>query len=293
MFRKPFLICLLLLLSCTGFAQPSSLIPLQGILPFTGIRFFHHGLGGEDIEVLLEEDTWTSNRLPINKDFEIKLIGPTGLAKAEDGNFYPGVEVLIQNTKKDTLAFVPNIFGTDSEGLDPEMLKSITLSLGFNEMSKPGDTCLLFIKFFDTQSSNHLKMDFPVVIADPSLPLETTNSTYRVRSSEGYNGISTGVDLKKMDMHIEESTKSSFIEFKIYELYGMTEAEYKAGKSCIWVYDEKLNVSLTDQKNVTVKAAEDGMNITLKMYLKGNERYARFRWENADHTKVIDLIGQL
>ncbi len=278
------------LLICGSAFSQMSLIPQEGILPFSGARFFNRGLGGENIKVLLNEDTWTSNRLPIDTDFEIKLVEPTGLKIAEDGYYHPGVEVLISNTKHDTLGHIPNIFGEESEGFDPEMLKSLTVSLGFNEMSKTGDTCLLLIRFFDTQSDNFLLIDLPVIIADPALPLDVTTSTYAVSSSRGYLGIATGVEMPEADVQLN---KLDF-DITLPELGELTEKQFKAGKLIVWLYDAKLEVQKQNGNNVSsALTTDEKTNLKVKIAVAANTKYVRFRWESADGEKVIDFVSRV
>ena len=291
MIQKAALICFLLALVFAGNAQRTSFLPKQGILPFSGAKFFQHGMGGEEIEIKLAEDIWISNRLPVNTEFEMKLIRPTGLTIAEDGNFHPGVEVLMLNTKKDTLAFVPNIFGDENEGVDAELFKSLTLSLAFNEMSKPGDTCQILTRFFDTRSANYLLVDFLVIIADPSLPLAVTNSTHSVSSEGNYHGIASGVEMQKVDVTVEEGSKSPFFEIRLSELSEITEKDYREGKSAVWVLDGELNDKLLEKNNISAKTTGDKTDMVIKIPLRINGKYVRFRWESKDGKKVIDFVG--
>lgn len=268
-------------------AQFSESLPEKGVLPFSGARFFRHGLGGEGIEVVLDGDTWTSNKLPIDKDFEVELLRPKGLKAAEDGNYYPGIEVLISNTKKDTLGYIANIFGEESEGFDAEMLKSLTLTLGFNQMSKPGDTCLLRIKFYDTNSDNFLLVDFPVIIADPALPLDVTNSTFSVSATDGYEGIASGVDIRKAETEL----KNNDFEVRLMEL-DISEKDFRAGTLQVWLYDANLNPVLSERKSFSMKGSGEVTNLSVKIVLETNTAFARFRWESKDRSKVIDFVGK-
>lgn len=280
-------ICFTFLLLC-GSVLSQKFIPADGVLPFTGARFFKHGLGGEKLEIKLDDATWTSNRLPIDTDFEIKLLRPAGLSAATDGNYYPGVEVLIANTKRDTLGYMADVF-EGAEGFDPEILKSLSFTLGFNEMSHPGDTCLLFVKFFDTQSPNYLLIDFPVIISDPSVPLEVTSTTYGVSSTDGYQGIASGVELSSASL----SMQGSDLVINLPELAGITAREFNAGSKQAWLYNTALEMQKAGSASFSATSEAGKVLVTASISPNPETKYIRFRWESKDGKKVIDFVSRL
>ncbi|MGG9971283.1 hypothetical protein ACQ33O_05755 [Ferruginibacter sp. SUN002] len=277
----------------------------NGILPFTGIKYFRGGIWGKAIEVKLNGDTWMSNRLPLNYDFEIRLVEPRGL-KQVGGKYFPGIKVLMLDAKKDTIAFAANLFEENKGiGLDEAYLKSLKVSLGFteNDKVKPGDTCYQYITFFDTKGNNDLRLEFPVIIAKTTDSLQTTVTTYTSSSTTGYNAMAGGgIELKKIETYIDSTyyPKSLYHNLRSAEMLGITIEEVNNGKFQTWVYDEKMNELpfIKPSKQFVAKTFTDKeqINILAQVPLnpddKKNRQYTvRYRWESVDGKKVLDIIN--
>lgn len=301
--RKPF--HYLLTLSLFFFSPFFSLAQEFGVLPFTGIRYFKEGLNATRIEVSLDGQTWTSNRLPIKTEFKIELKEPTGFKKDAEGRAYPGLEVLILGEKKDTLGYAPNMFGNQAGiGMDEFSLKSLKLNLGFNEKTKAGDRCTLYITFFDLKSTGKLRMIFPVQIVESGLPLDQTSVTQAAQSFKGFEVIATGIAFGKPETFMDSLyfPNSLYHSIRVPEIKSLSPEEGRAGKYQVWIYDEKgeekspaktighyialTNSQEKDKVNILIKvplAPQDPRNLT---YL------VRYRWESADGKKVIDLVNR-
>ncbi|MBN8668516.1 MAG: hypothetical protein J0M30_13525 [Chitinophagales bacterium] len=301
--RKPF--HLLIVLSLFFLSPFFSLAQEFGVLPFTGIRYFKEGLNATRIEVSLDGQTWTSNRLPIKTEFKIELKEPTGFKKDAEGRSYPGLEVLILGEKKDTLGYAPNMFGNQAGiGMDEFSLKSLKLNLGFNEKTKAGDKCTLYITFFDLKGKGKLRMIFPVQIVESGIPLEQTSVTTGAQSFTGYEVIATGVTFGKPETYMDSLyfPKSLYHSIRIPEIKSLTPEEGKGGKWQVWIYDEKGEEKLP-AKSIghyvaqTNSQEKDKVNILVTVPLApqepNNKKYlVRYRFESADGKKVIDLVNR-
>jgi len=280
---------LILLISVSVFAQ-------KGILPFTGLTYEYKGLRAESIEVDLAENTWTSNRLPVDTDFEIRLVNPEGFATV-DGIYMPGIEVAMLNLKGDTLGYIENMLGGDDfTGYEEFTLKKLKLSLGFNEYSKPGDTIIIYARFFDTNSDNELITGMTVVIADSKLPLETTNSTFGVGGDLGYDGMASGIELSRVGTGIVEAVgfNTPYEAIRIDSLVGLTEKEWKKGKLEVSCYTSGMESHLlknTVYRTTVLPASKNSVNLNFEVpFAVDGMKFIRIRWENADHSKVMDLV---
>lgn len=276
----------------------------NGILPFTGIKYFRGGIWGKQIEVTLNGSTWSGNKLPVNTEFEIKLVQPWGF-KQIDGKYFPGIKILMLDAKKDTLSYTPNVFKeNENTGLSEFALKSLSISLGFNDKVKPGDTCYQYITFFDTKGYSKLLLEFPVVIADPKNPLQLSDATYTASSTKGYNASACGgIQLKKIEAYLDSGyyPKSLYHSIRSAEMLGITTDEINKGKFQTWLYDENMKEipKLKDPKHYAVKTFKDReeINILVQIALdpanpKNKEYTARYRWESLDGKKVLDIINK-
>jgi hypothetical protein len=275
----------------------------NSILPFTGIKYFREGVWGKQIEVTVNGNTLTSNKIPVNTDFEIKLLEPRGFIPDAAGKYYPGIKVLLMNTKKDTLGYSPNIFSkNESIGFSNASFKSLRVSLGFNTaILKPRDTVYQYITFFDTKSSNKLLLEFPVVIAD-SLQLGDWIST--ASGTRGYNAAACGsIQFKKIEVYLDSTyyPQSLYHSIRSAEMLGITTAEINKGSFTTWVYDEKMKElpAVKESKQYAAKTftGKEEVNILVQVPLnpadKNNKNYTvRYRWQSSDGKKVIDIVNR-
>lgn len=276
----------------------------NGILPFTGIKYFRGGIWGKQIEVTLNGKTWAGNRLPVNTEYEIKLVQPWGF-KQVNGKYYPGIKILMLDAKKDTLSYTPNVFKeNDNAGVSEYSLKSLSISLGFNEKVKPGDTCYQYITFFDTKGSSKLLLEFPVVITDPKEPLQLSDATYTASSTKGYNaGACGGIQLKKIEAYLDSSyyPKSLYHSIRSAEMLGITTDEINNGKFQTWLYDENMKeiTAIKAPKHYAVKTFKDKEEVNTLVQIaldpaniKNKAYTARYRWESLDGKKVLDIVNK-
>ena len=267
-------------------------------LPFVGGKYEENGIKFKEIEVFLIDNIWVSNKLPINKTFEVIMREPEGFV-LENGVCHPGISLIIKNTKNDTLANVPNVYEGKTEGFEIEYLKSLTMSLGYNEKSKVGDTLSLEICFFDTKSENKTKIDFSTVIVDPKLPLNNPLSTFSYKSYTGYKVASSIYikDVKNKDTVINNE------EFEILTLNDLdvTEENLVKLKTCLTVFDKKLNiidpnkisVSLNVEKRVNKETGACNLIFTSKRKKRTDiERFWMYRLENLETNEVIEVFNK-
>jgi len=274
----------------------------SGVLPFSGLTYSYHGLSAKELSVELTENTWTSNRLPIATEFEIRMVQPQGFALVED-KYYPGIEVAMLSLNGDTLGYIPDIMADgDFDGFEENTLKKLSVTLGFNELSKPGDTIVIHARFFDRNSDNDLETALNVIIAAPELPLDLAWSTFAVSSSAGYKGIAAGMDLTGMSAFQTASKKQEekYDQYHIHadSLIGITPGEWEKGTLiCSYYTDALKEISFPSDKvtvTKTVLSAENSsMNaaFVVPLFKDADMKLLRIRWENEDHTKVLDLVS--
>ncbi|ASS49250.1 MAG: hypothetical protein A3D31_04010 [Candidatus Fluviicola riflensis] len=281
------------------FASTLAVHAQLGVLPFTGMRYTEAGIHAEEINVDLAEETWTSNRLPINTEFEIQLEDPTGFQLVE-GLYHPGIEVLITNLKGDTMGYAENIFGEKSlEGFLDSELSKLSLTLAFNEQSKAGDSCLLRARFFDLKSERSLTCWLDLVITDNETPLETTNSTFGMSSSNGYKGMASGAEISSMSMLYDNEThhRLDITNYFIDPIVGISQDEWLKGTFTFQVYDTLLIPSAVPRDSYdvtyTVSPGEEQTQGKLQVSTILAVNLVRLRWESEDKRKVIDVIAKM
>lgn len=275
----------------------------NGILPFTGIKYFRNGVWGKQIEVTVSGNTLTSNTIPVNTEYEIKLTAPRGFNADAAGKYYPGIKVLMLNSKRDTMAYSPNIFNkNESIGFSNASFKSlsVTLILSTKEL-KAGDTVYQFITFFDTRGNNKLLLEFPVVIANN---LQNGDWIATASGTRGYNAAACGsVQFSKIECYLDSTyyPNSLYHSIRSEEMTGITPEEINAGVFTAWVYDENMKALplVKPPKQFAAPAFKDKVPVNLLIQIPlqpsdaNNKKYTvRCRWQSKDGQKVIDIVNK-
>ena len=294
---------ILLLFPVLGFSQTKSVALL------TGAKITNYGLSFKDIEFELDEDTWISNRLPLNKEFKIIMNKPSSLGfKVENGNCYPGIALLLLKPNRDTIANIPNYY-TFSDGLDASMMTKLSVTLNFTDPFKTGDSLVLVTTFYDTKGENKTLIEFPMIFVDSLLPLENTKSLYAGSSTYSYEYYSC---FEIGDIHYLSDTLNSRVKKSVLvEGINMDLVEFRSGKETIRLYDSKMNEvfdenlikslgietlrfertksneELTDN-DLKVKST---LSISVSSSIKkvSKKYYVVYRWESLDRKKVLVL----
>lgn len=267
-----------------------------GIFPLTGATYKREGIWGKEVEFELDGQTWTSNTLPINKEFEIKLKEPTGLRKDKLGKYKPGIELLILNTSKDTLGYAENILENLAETWDEFMLKNLSVNLTFNEQSKPGDSLLIITRFFDFNSSNQLTISMPVLIVSSSLDLKVSSTLYTANSYKGFNAASSCFALGGLETKVLDTLggKTFFLTVPEAELHN--HQTFLKGNHVLKVYDKEgnfMNQFVKPIVEVQKNPNKEGKTILLIQFPMDRQfdyqnSILRYYWEN--NVNVLDVI---
>ena len=93
-----------LLFANTGIAQKN------GILPLTGMKFFNEGIAAGAIDIKIDGAQLLSNRLPLNKEIEIRLEQPSGFTLDNSQAMFAGAEVIVLSPRGEVLLKNPNVF---------------------------------------------------------------------------------------------------------------------------------------------------------------------------------------
>lgn len=267
-------------------------------IPFVGGKYIEEGITFDDFEFNLDENTWVSNKIPIGKKFEIRIENPKGYF-VENGLCFPGISVLIKNSKNDTLANIPNIYNENSEGLEYLYLNNLKFNLGFNEKSKVGDTLNIKVVFFDTKSTSKTTFDLNVIIADSKLPLNKSNSSYAHKSYTGYK-VSSSVEFDGVKTDESVIGNDTLSVMRVKEIR-MSQLNVSKMKSSLTIYDSQLNiidpnkatggVSLEKQFN-SEKNNLDLIFTINKFTAQADEKFWMYRFENLETNEVIEVFNK-
>jgi hypothetical protein len=287
-----------LLFANTGIAQKN------GILPLTGMKFFNEGIAANSIDIKINGAQLLSNRIPLNKEIEIRMQQPTGFTADNAKTMFAGAEVIVLSPKGEVLLNNPNAFLTSySKGFSAKDLNNFSIKFGVGaDLMKGNQAGLLKVRLYDLKGKNQLRLEIPVSFAKPGEPLQVSNNTKPIKANAGVNGIINGLDAKGMQVNVDTSIKvapkMAYTSVDISNIEGSSLAEIFSGKETFWVYDSDLNeVKITDILLKKVKGAleNNSVNCTLKIPYRLKTNVAklytvRYRWEGTNKSQVIDVV---
>jgi hypothetical protein len=288
--------CLLLINS--GFAQKN------GILPLTGIKYFNEGITANTIDIKIDGAQLISNRIPLNKEIELRLQQPNGFSSDNNKTMFAGAELIVLSPRGEVLLNNPNLFlKSYSNGFSAKDLNAFNIKFGIgSDLTKGNLGGILKIRLYDLKGKNQLRLEIPVSFAKPGEPLQVSKTAKLIKANTGVNGFINGLNARDMQVNVDTSIKVSpkmaYTSMDISNIEGSSLSEIFSGKETFWVYDSELNeVKITDILLKKVKGAleNNSVNCTLKIPYRlktnGAKLYTvRYRWEGADKSQIIDVV---
>ena len=295
---KPITLLFSLMLTACSFAQNN------GVLPFTGIQYFNEGIWAKYVEVSMDGNKLTGNRIPANKEFIIKLQLPTGFTEDAAKKLYPAAEVSFLNSKKQPLVSLGNMLKENEKtGFPAISYKEIALKLNLRaEWLKNERECIVQIRYYDLKSKKQLRLMFPVSIAPPTEPLAVSKLSLAIKTSDESLGMSNALQMNKADIMVDTSIrvapKNAYLSIEIPGITGTSMTEVLNGKNTFWVFDKNMNeIKIADKllKKVGGSMEDNLVNYTVKIPFRLktdlNKGYTiRYRWESTDRKKIIDIV---
>lgn len=282
----------------------SSFAQKNGILPLSGMKFFNEGIAASAIDIKIDGAQLLGNRLPLNKEIEIRLQQASGFTMDNSKTMFAGAEIIVLSPRGEVLLNTPNAFLTGySNGFYAKDLNALSIKFGIGTNLMKGNLGgVLKIRLYDLKGKNQLRLEIPVSFAKPGESLQVSKTTKNIKSNIGVNGIINGLQAKDMlvnvDTTIKVSPKMAYTSMDISNIEGSSLSEIFSGKETFWVYDSDLNeVKITDILLKKVKGAMENntVNCTLKIPYRlktnNNKLYTvRYRWESLDKRQVIDVV---
>jgi hypothetical protein len=276
----------------------------NGILPLTGMKFFNEGIAANAIDIKIDGAQLLNNRIPLNKEIEIRLQQPNGFTIDNAKTMFAGAEVIVLSPRGEMLLNNPNVFlKSYSNGFSAKDLNAFSIKFGIGtDLMKGNVGGTLKVRLYDLKGKNQLRLEIPVSFARPGETLQVSKNAKNIKANTGVNAFINGLQAKDMlvnvDTTIKVAPKMAYTSMDISNIEGSSLSEIFSGKETFWVYDSDLNeVKITDILLKKVKGAmeNNSVNCTLKIpyRLKTNAAKlytVRYRWEGADKSQVIDVV---
>lgn len=290
----------------TSLLASVSISQTKGILPLTGLRYFGEGISAKSIDVKIDGAQLISNRVPLNKDIEILLTGPTGFKEANK-IIYAGAELTLFSPRGEILSQIPNLLAKhESTGFITGELSALSIKFGItSEMIRANMNGTVKIRLYDLKGKSQIRLEIPITLARIGEPLQVSKATKTIIKKDGAVGMINGLKAKNVlvsvDTTIQVSPRMAYTSLDISSIEGSSISGIFQGKENFWVYDDNLNeVKITDILLKQVKGAMENNNVdyTLKIpyRLKNNPAKlytVRFRWESPDKKQLIDVVMKM
>lgn len=295
---------LAIIFACSFLFINNSFAQKNGILPLSGMKFFNDGIGATSIDIKIDGAQLLSNRLPLNKEIEIRLEQASGFTMDNSKKMFAGAEIIVVSPRGEVLLNNPNaLLMSYSNGFYAKDLNALSIKFGIGtHLMKGNFGGILKVRLYDLKGKNQLRLEIPVSFAKQGESVQVSKTTKNIKSNEGVNGIINGLQAKDMQVNVDTtikvSPKMAYTSMNISNIEGSSMAEMFQGKETFWVYDSDLNeVKITDILLKKVKGAleDNTVDYTLKIpyRLKTNNTKlytVRYRWESADKSQVIDVV---
>ncbi len=276
----------------------------NGILPLTGMKFYGEGISAKLISVRVDGAQLMANRIPLNKEIEIRFQQPLGFTADNNKKMYAGAEVTVLSPKGDVLFMDQNAcLKTYANGFNEKDLNSFNIRfIVAAELMKNNFAGTLKIRLYDLKGKNQLRLESPVSFAKTGEAYPVSKTVKEIKCNNGANGVINGLQAKSMlvnvDTTIKVSPKMAYTSVDISNIEGSSLSEIFQGKENFWVYDSDMNeVKITDilLKKVNGAMENNTVNYTLKIpyRLKSNTSKlytVRYRWESPDKKQLIDVV---
>lgn len=274
------------------------------ILPFTGIQYYENGIYAKSIEVELDDQTWTSNQLPSESSFKIKLNKPKGFTANEQENYLPNVRVTILDSEMDTVGHAEKFMGENAI-FDKYSLDNLSLTLGFKP-GTPFGKYLIKASFYDQLSTNSLDFNFNVELLEDVQPKPVTNSVNSFYSFKGYSIKTNGFGIEQIELgEIDSLTYSdkvtvpiSFVGIEIPEgkflnkdLYSLYYDSFSGSLQPIQTDIKSLSQISTKKISDTLTRIDVVIMIPKNLFKKGD--FVEFRWDSQSKEHTLDCSLKL
>lgn len=166
--------------------------------PFTGTVFISKGLSYESFELVTEEGNSyiTGMNIGRGESFTLKLVNPSQFCVDGEGQVFAGTGFVLYDNSGNELGRQEDIYESN-EGLPAEYLKSLSVTLGFNEL-EINKEYLIKIRFFDKRGKGEVIVEMPFYLTDK------TDKSDKITSSQ--NSLGPGINTAAVGAEVASLT---------------------------------------------------------------------------------------
>jgi hypothetical protein len=285
----------------------SSHAQTNGIVPFTGIKYFQEGITVKNVDVKINNMVLLHSRVPANKDFEFHLQKLTGFTADAKKMVFAAAEITILSAKGEILGSVPNaLIANATTGFAAKAIAPLVIKCNLTSaIIKTNTAITVKIKVYDLKGKNQLRLEFPLNITRPGEALLLSNISKQLNPPANImasiNDIKVGGVKAATDTTIKQNPKMAFVALDILKIDGSSFVGILEGKEEFWVYDKNLNPIKPNEIILKeVKGTMEGTTVNSFVKIPYRLKTAaaagyivRYRWHSNDLLQVIDVVVML
>ncbi len=275
------------------------------ILPYTGARIFAQGVLVKNIDITVDGYNLTNNVVPVNKEIMYRFQLPSGFKMDASKNAFAAAEVILQDANGKELSKSPNVLSTNAAGgFSPANFKELKITVGLRpDVLKSNPSCFVSIRLYDLKGTNQLKLYMPVVFNKPGTGFQAAQGITLAKidgAAQAYiNNVKLSTIYNTVDTSIRVNKTMAYQSFEMMQIQGVAMDEVLAGTESFWVYDEATltEIKIADKLLKSVGGSAEGIvskyvvKIPFRTKADRKKYVIRFRWENKDKKRVIDIVA--
>jgi hypothetical protein len=288
----------------TFFTFMSTYAQTNGIIPFTGIKYFQEGITVKNVDVKINNMVLLHSRVPAKKDFEFHLQKLAGFTADAKKMVFAAAEITILSAKGEVLSTIPNVLiANATTGLAAKSIAPLVIKTNLTSVILKTNTAITVkVRVYDLKGKNQLRLEFPLNIARQGEALLLTKISKELTTPKNIlasiNDIKVGGVKASTDTTIKQNPKMAFLALDILKIDGSSFVGILEGKEEFWVFDKNLNpikpneIILKEVKG-TMEGSTVNSFVKIPYRLKAaaaNGYIVRYRWHSNDLLQVIDVV---
>ncbi|MCU0445155.1 MAG: tetratricopeptide repeat protein [Microscillaceae bacterium] len=245
--------------------------------PFTGAIIISKGLSIKELEVKPEDGVGyiTAAEFGLDQPFVVKIKEPRGFCENHQQKAFFGGGFSLYDAEGKLLGSVADFYEKQTEGVETQYLKSLSMDLGFSKPSEVGKNYRVKMRFFDKRGNAELLIDMPVKLTAKTQMSSSIKSTV---ATLGLGIVSKSIETEVQSLDIQLVGKAE--KFKPAQqtanqkyqlnLYNVKNLNPNADFTIRWVSEKTGEIAYEQKGKLSGNAQQMQVNYQTPNLAKGN-----------------------
>jgi tetratricopeptide (TPR) repeat protein len=245
--------------------------------PFTGAIVISKGLSIKELEIKPEEGMGyiTGAEFALDEPFVVKLKEPRGFCENQNQQAFFGGGFSLYNAQNQLVGSVADFYEKQTDGVETQYLKSLSMDLGFSKPSAVGENYRIKIRFFDKRGNAEILIDMPAKV---SAKTQVSSSIKSTVSTLGLGIVSKSVEAEVQSLDIQLLGKGEKLKPFVQQanqkyslnLYQVKNLNPKADFTLRWVNAKTGEIANEQKGKVGGQASQMQVNYSIPNLPQGS-----------------------